>query len=793
MNFEEFRASLLDDYRVACESREVSAIGRKEVLTGKAKFGIFGAGKEVPQIALAKEFRNGDFRSGYYRDQTLVMALGEVTIEQYFAQLYANPDPKEDPHSAGRQMNAHFATPFIDENGEWLKLTERFNISADGSSTGHQMPRALGLAQASKLFRETKNLRDERFSVHGHEVVFCTIGDASTSEGIFWETLNAAGVLQVPLAIFVWDDGYGISVPKEVQTTKGSISEILQGFVPNENTNGIDVYEVMGWDYPALCNVFKKGIKKIRETHTPAVFHVKELTQPHGHSTSGSHERYKSKERLQWEKDFDCIKKMREWMVQSAIATDEELDEIEKQALQRVQQGKNEAWKKFLNSVKADIEEVADILDEVSSQSQASRNVAAAKKELENLNDPLRKDVMRTVKKALRLTRGDDSPARQKLAEKKRELEKEGRKNYRSFLHVEGKYSAQDVQEIKPQYKDDSPVLNGFEILNHCFEYHLKNNPLFCAFGEDVGKIGDVNQAFAGLQKKYGEHRVFDTGIREATIVGQGIGLAMRGLRPVAEIQYLDYLIFGFQPMVDDIATLHYRCAGKQVCPIIIRTRGHRLEGIWHTGSPMGMILHGVRGMYVLVPRDMTRAAGFYNTMLRSHDPALIIECLNGYRLKEKLPENIGEFTVPLGVPEILKEGDDITIVTYGSCVRVAQEAIAMLEETGVSCELIDVQTLLPFDVHHNIVKSLQKTNKLLLLDEDVPGGATAFMLQQILEEQKAFQWLDSEPVTLTAAANRGAYGSDGDYFCKPSADDVFDAVYAVMNEYSPRDFPDLY
>ncbi len=793
ISYEDFKKTILGDYRLACESREVSLLGRKEVLTGKAKFGIFGDGKEVPQIAMAKAFKKGDFRAGYYRDQTFMLALGEVSIEQYFSQLYANPDQKEDPHSSGRQMNAHFATRFVDEKGEWLNLTERYNSSADGSSTGHQMPRALGLALASKLFRQNKELKEPRFSNNGNEVVFCTIGDASTSEGIFWEALNAAGVMKIPLAISVWDDGYGISVPKELQTTKGSISEILEGFRVNENNEGFDIYVVNGWDYPALCDMYEKGIKKIRETHIPAVFHVKEVTQPQGHSTSGSHERYKSEERLEWEREFDGIRKMREWVIQNAIATAEEMDKAEREAKQRVTDGKNTAWERLLHPVKNDINEIAQILDDMAAESNQSEEITNLKDEMLNIRDPLRRDAMRMVKKALRATRLEAVPSRLQLVEKKKQLEREGNENYRSFLHTQSKYSALEVEEVKPEYDENSSLLNGFEILNRCFDENLKKYPLLLAFGEDVGKIGDVNQAFAGMQKKYGEWRVFDTGIREATIVGQGIGLAMRGFRPIAEIQYLDYLIYALQPLVDDASTLHYRSRGNQVCPLIVRTRGHRLEGIWHTGSPMGMILNSLRGMYVLVPRDMTRAAGFYNTLLRSNDPAIIIECLNGYRLKERLPKNISDFTIPLGAPEILKEGKDVTIVTYGSCVRVASDAANLLEEAGISCELIDVQTLLPFDLHHKIIESVKKTNKILFLDEDVPGGATAFMLQQVMEEQKAFQWLDSELKTLTAAANRAAYGSDGDYFCKPGIDDVFDAVYAMMNEYDPESFPELY
>lgn len=793
ISYRDFRETVLADYRLACESREVSVLGRKEVLTGKAKFGIFGDGKEIPQIAMAKAFQKGDFRSGYYRDQTFVFALGEVTVEEYFAQLYANPDPKRDPHSSGRQMNAHFSTRFIEEDGEWRKLTELFNISADGSSTGHQMPRALGLALGSKLFRQNKAMQDNRFTNNGNEVTFCTIGDASTSEGIFWEALNAAGVMRVPLAISVWDDGYGISVPKKLQTTKGSISEIIEGFRVNEKGEGYDIYVVNGWDYPALCETYEKGIRKIRETHIPALFHVKELTQPQGHSTSGSHERYKSKERLEWERSHDCIRKMREWLVENALATDAELDKIEQEAKQRVLQGKQTAWTTFQAPVKAQAKEFEHIVQEIFSETDAVSELEGTNSELQQLKEPLRRDVMRTVKKALRQTRNHNIASRSKLLDLKYRLEAEGKDNYRTYLHSASKYNALAVQEVKVQYADNPLQVNGFEILNRCFDENLSRYPLLCAFGEDVGKIGDVNQAFAGMQKKYGDTRVFDAGIREATIIGQGIGLALRGFRPIAEIQYLDYLIFGLQPMVDDIATLHYRSRGRQVCPVIVRTRGHRLEGIWHSGSPMGMLIHALRGMYILVPRDMTRAAGFYNTMLKSDDPALIIECLNGYRLKEPLPSNIADFTIPLGVPEVLKEGEDVTIVTYGSCVRVAEKALPMLEEVGISCELIDVQTLLPFDIHHSIVESIKKTNKIVFLDEDVPGGATSYMMQQVMEEQKAFRWLDSEPRTITAAPNRAAFGSDGDYFCKPSSDDVFDTVYALMNDYDPRSFPELY
>ena len=793
LSFSGFKKSVLDDYRLACVSREASLLGRKEVLTGKAKFGIFGDGKEVAQIALSKVFQNGDFRSGYYRDQTIALATGMATLEQLFSQLYADADINNEPHSGGRMMNAHFATRLLDENGEWKNQTETKNTSADSSPTASQMPRALGLALASKFYRENPELKGENnFSVNGNEVVFATIGDSSTSERHFWETLNAAGVLKVPLAITVWDDGYGISVPQKYQTTKENISEIISGFQTDEHGNGIDIYVVNGWDYASLIETYTKGIAKVRATHIPALFHVRELTQPQGHSTSGSHERYKSNERLAWEKDFDCNKQMREWMIKTAIATNDELEKIEDYAKKEVRDSARSALDAFAKPLKEEFNELALLLDEVSSSSEFSNEIQQLKNNLLTTKDAIRKDALMVAREVLTLTRNENSSARNQLTEWKKNYLNKCERIYTSHLHSESKHSALYVAEVKAQYNSDSPVLNGFEILNSFFDEALTRDGSVIAFGEDVGKIGDVNQGFAGLQAKHGEHRVFDTGIREATIVGQGIGLAMRGLRPIAEIQYLDYLLYALQPLSDDLATLLYRSAGGQKAPLIIRTRGHRFEGIWHTGSPIGMILNSIRGIHFCVPRNMTQAAGFYNTLLQSDDPALVIECLNGYRLKEKLPANISEFTVPLGMPEVIREGADITIVTYGSCCRVAEDAATKAEAVGISVEIVDVQTLLPFDINHLTVESIKKTNRVIFLDEDVPGGASAYMMQKVLEEQNALQYLDSLPKTITAKENRGAYASDGNYFCKPNVEDVFEAVYSIMRESDPNGFPEI-
>ncbi len=793
LSFKEFRKEILADFKLASISREASLLGRKEVLTGKAKFGIFGDGKEVAQLAMAKVFQNGDFRSGYYRDQTFALATGIATLEHLFAQLYADDNIEREPHSGGRMMNAHFSTRLIDESGEWKDHTSSKNTSADASPTASQMPRALGLALASKMYRESEVLKNEnRFSNNGNEVTFATIGDSSTSEGHFWETLNAAGVLKVPLAISVWDDGYGISVPQKYQTTKENISEIVSGFQTDENGNGIDIYIVNGWDYPALIETYTKAIYKTRTTHIPCLIHVKELTQPQGHSTSGSHERYKSKERLEWEREFDCNKKMREWIIKTAIASSDELDEIENESKKEVRDAGRRALNEFNQPLKDERNELANLLEQVAAQSEFAKIILQKKDELLQMPDAIRKDALITAREILLVIRNESISSRELLIDWKNDYLKRCNRIYTSQLTSESKYAALNVTEIKPQYDENAIYVNGFEVLNAFFDYQLSNNNQLIAFGEDVGRIGDVNQGFAGLQAKHGEHRVFDTGIREATIVGQGIGLAMRGLRPIAEIQYLDYLLYALQPLSDDLATLLYRSAGGQKAPLIIRTRGHRFEGIWHTGSPIGMILNSIRGINFCVPRNMTQAAGFYNTLLQSDEPALVIECLNGYRLKEKLPSNIGHFTVPLGVPEVIRNGEDITIVTYGSCCRIAEEAAEKAASVGISVEIVDVQTLLPFDVHSNIVESIKKTNRVIFLDEDVPGGASAYMMQKVLEEQKALQFLDSLPKTITAKENRGAYASDGNYFCKPNAEDVFEVVYTIMRESDPNSFPEI-
>lgn len=785
LSFEEFKAEVLQDYRIACESRETSVQARKEVFSGKAKFGIFGDGKEIPQIAMAKFFKPGDWRSGYYRDQTFAMAVGMCTIEQYFAQLYADPDQHNDPNSAGRQMNAHFTTQNIDENGHWLNLTEIKNTAADLAPTSSQMPRAVGLAFASKLFREIDSLQQfPHLSRRGNEVCFATIGDASTSEGHFWETVNAAAVLQVPLALFVWDDGYGISVPRKYQTVKGSISAALEGFQKTDDSNGLDIYRVKGWDYAALCEVFEKGIQRVREKHIPAVFHVEELTQPQGHSTSGSHERYKSPERLVWEKKWDCIGQMRQWLIENALATEEDLEKIEKEAHEMVIGARIRAFKRFHAPVKEQVKDViahCNILIKEARNNNA--NIKKVAKALLANKEALRRDVLAAVSEIVQVKDAVATSGMLQMKDLYKKLKSEGEAIYSSFLYAKGANSALNVPEVPVRYDEDAPLINGYEVLNHFFDQLLENNPLVFAFGEDVGKIGGVNQAFTGLQLKHGEQKVFDTGIRELTIMGQAIGMAMRGLRPIAEIQYLDYILFALEQLSDEVATLQYRTKGLQFCPLIIRTRGHRLEGIWHSGSPLGLLTHALRGMYVCVPRDMTKAAGMYNTLLQANEPALIIECLNGYRLKEKLPSNLHEYTVPLGIPEIITEGEDITIVSYGSVLRIAQEAIVRLQSLGISCELIDVQTLLPFDIHHKILESLKKTNRILFLDEDVPGGASAYMFQNVMEVQGGYRWMDVGPRCLSGTSHRPAYGSDGDYFSKPNREDIVNTVISMMQE----------
>lgn len=785
LSFEEFRKEVLEDYRLACESREVSLLARKEVLTGKAKFGIFGDGKEVAQVAMAKYFQPGDFRSGYYRDQTFAFASGIATPEQFFSQMYADPDLANEPFSGGRQMNSHFATPNLGQDGKWLNLTATKNTATDMSPTAAQMPRALGLAFASKLFRDVESLKDlEGLSKNGNEVCFATIGDASTSEGHFWETMNAAGVLQVPLAVFVWDDGYGISVQRKYQTTKDSISAALEGFRKTEDSNGFDIYNVKGWDYAGMCEVFEAGIRKIRETHVPALFHVEELTQPQGHSTSGSHERYKSKERLTWEKDFDCNHQMRQWILENALSDEATLSEIETKAKVFAQESRKSAWEKYIAPIRKEVQTMLGFGQAVANLPQADATlVNNLLQELQGNREPWRKDILKTAANILFRHRNMKAPALDRLKSYYEDLLAREKENYNSFLHATGVNSALNVPVVAAEYDADAVSINGYEVLNRYFDQLFTNNPKVFAFGEDVGKIGDVNQGFAGLQAKHGNQRIFDTGIRELTIMGQGIGMALRGLRPIAEIQYLDYLLYGLQPLSDDVASLQYRTKGIQACPIIVRTRGHRLEGIWHSGSPMSMIMGALRGMYMCVPRNMVQAAGMYNTLLQANEPALMIESLNGYRLKEKLPNNLATFTVPLGVPEVVKEGTDITIVSYGSTLRIVEEAIQTLEQLEVSVELVDVQTLLPFDVNHQIVESLKKTNKILFVDEDVPGGGTAYMFQQVMEGQGGYRWLDVAPRTLSAQAHRPAYGSDGDYFSKPNVEDVIRVVLEMVAE----------
>jgi pyruvate/2-oxoglutarate/acetoin dehydrogenase E1 component/TPP-dependent pyruvate/acetoin dehydrogenase alpha subunit len=780
MSYDRFRQEVLNDYRVAVESRETSLLARREVLTGKAKFGIFGDGKEIAQIAMAKFFKPGDFRAGYYRDQTFMFAAGLATIEQFFSQLYADPDVNNDPFSAGRQMNSHFSTPFVDEAGNWVDLVNKKNISSDIAPTAGQMPRALGLAFASKLFRNSKPVASfEALSNNGEEICFCTIGDASTSEGHFWEAINAAGVLQVPLAVFVWDDGYGISVPKKYQTTKGSISDALSGMQKTELSNGINIYKVNGWDYAGMCEVFEAALDEMRETHVPAIFHVDQITQPQGHSTSGSQERYKPTDRLAWEKEWDCIRKLREWLLANGLASDEELSEVEGIAKEFARGSRARSWEKFVTPIKAQVVVVAELLNKVDAKNgEINNRIKNAAADLANSREPMRREVMKTLSLALQL-----APNAHEVRDYYHKLKDENKELFNSHLYNEGLKSALNVEEIKAFIPSDAPMLNGYEVLNRYFDQLIAKDARVFAFGEDVGFIGDVNQGFAGLQQKYGDNRVFDTGIRELTIIGQGIGMALRGLRPIAEIQYLDYLLYGLQPLSDDVATTHFRTKGQQSCPLIVRSRGHRLEGIWHSGSPMGMIINSLRGMYVCVPRNMVQAAGMYNTLLQGNDPALMVECLNGYRLKEKLPANLLDYTVPLGVPEIIKTGEDITIVSYGSTLRVVNDAVTTLETMGISCEVVDVQTLLPFDRYHKIVESLKKTNRIVFIDEDVPGGATAFMMNKVMEEQGGYRWLDVAARTITGKEHRPSYGSDGDYFSKPNTEDIIEVIQEMMKE----------
>lgn len=793
------KKEVLKDYKIANLSRQISLMGRKEVLTGKAKFGIFGDGKEIAQIAMAKQFQDGDWRSGYYRDQTFMMAADLFSAEEFFAQLYGETDVELNPGNGGRSFNNHFSTRSLNEDGTWKDLMKQKNSSADISPTAGQMARWVGLGYASKLYRNIKELHQfKELSDKGNEVAFGTIGDASTSEGQFWESINAVGVLQVPAVIAVWDDGYGISVPKKYQTTKGSISEVLKGFERTKDKPGIVILKSKGWDYPHLLKTFKEGVDIARKEHVPVVFHIEEITQPQGHSTSGSHERYKSEERLKWEEEFDGLKKMREWILKEKIATDKELDTLEKEAVDEAKKAKKDAWKKFKAPVKAERDKLVDLIDNRSCKCKREGydKVGTFTNDLKKIVDPIRKDNFSTAKKILRHV-CTDCNIREKLQKDLTNwLDRNYEDNYERYntkLHNETDYSALNVKEVKPIFKPDSKEVAGREILRDNWDYLFNKYPKLVTFGEDAGSIGGVNQSYEGLQEKYGELRVTDTGIREQTILGQGIGLALRGLRPVAEIQYFDYLLYALQGMSDDLATTHYRTAGGQVAPLIISTRGHRLEGIWHSGSPLSMVINSIRGIYICVPRNMTQAAGFYNTLLEGEDPALVIEPLNGYRLREKRPENIGEYKIPLGVPEILNEGKDVTLVTYGSCVRIAQDAVEQLKEFNISVELIDVQTLLPFDKKHIIAESIKKTNRVVFFDEDVPGGATSYMLQKVLEDQSGYYHLDSEPRTVTAKDHRPAYTSDGDYFSNPNAEDVFEAIYAMMNEADPKKYPELY
>ncbi|UOQ50976.1 alpha-ketoacid dehydrogenase subunit alpha/beta [Hymenobacter cellulosivorans] len=789
------KEELLRDYRLGWESRQASLAGRKEVFMGKAKFGIFGDGKELPQLAMARAFQPGDFRSGYYRDQTFMLAAGELTLQQYFAQLYATPDAEAEPATAGRAMNGHFATRLLDEDGNFKNLAELKNSSADISPTAGQMPRLVGLAYASKLYRQNPELHElTQFSVNGNEVAFGTIGNASTSEGMFFEAINAAGVLQIPMLISVWDDHYGISVPAEYQTTKQSISEILAGFQRNApGEQGFEIFVVKGWDYPALVDTYLRAAEVCRREHVPVLIHVTEVTQPQGHSTSGSHERYKSKERLSWEEEHDCLRKMREWLLSEGHASAEELDQIESETKDVVKKARVAAWDSFFNPIKQERDEAVALLEKLVAETGEENRLHEMVEQLRHNPTPIRADIVRTIKRALRLVRDTRSGARRSLQNHLEQALAENSDRYNSYLYSQSEQAALNIEVVPAEFAANTPQVDAREVLQACFEANFRRDPTIFAIGEDVGKIGDVNQAFAGLQDKFGELRVTDTGIRECTIVGQGIGAALRGLRPITEIQYLDYLLYAIQILSDDVACLQYRTKGGQKAPLIVRTRGHRLEGIWHSGSPIGMILSSIRGMHVLVPRDMTQAAGFYNTLLRSDEPALVIECLNGYRLKERIPQNVGEFTVPLGVPEILQEGQDITIVTYGSMCRIVQDAARQLAEVGISVEIIDVQTLLPFDIDHVIADSLRKTNRVLFADEDVPGGATAYMMQHVLDEQQGYRFLDSQPRCLAAQAHRPPYGSDGDYFSKPNAEDVFDAVYELMHEADPKRFPTIY
>ena len=783
---------IISDYRLAYKSRQVSLVGRREVMSGKAKFGIFGDGKEVAQVALARSFRKGDFRSGYYRDQTLMFAIGEMSATEFFAQLYAHPDVEADPATAGRAMNAHFATRLLKPNGAWARLVDKHNSSADVSPTGSQMPRLVGLAYASRLYREIDELRHaNEFSDNGNEIAFGTIGNATTAEGIFWEAVNAIGVLKAPVVISIWDDEYGISVHNEHQMIKEDISMLLQGFKRTPGArDGYEIYRVRGWDYPSLVETYRRVTGAVRDEHVPAIVHVVELTQPQGHSTSGSQERYKTKERLAWEREHDCLQQFRGWIIEQGIAASEDVNQMEAEERRLVEEARKMAWQAYLAPILEERRQVASLIDQMAASSAKGDELKNVKSRLIAIPNPYRRDIMASIREALLADRDQDSPQRRNLIDWKTRHEIVNEERYGSHLYSQTDESALKVREINPVYSDTSPLVHGHEVLNAFFDKALGRDPRVIVFGEDVGRLGDVNQGLRGMQDKYGELRVSDTGIRESTIVGQAIGMALRGLRPIAEIQYLDYLLYALQIMSDDLATLRWRTHGGQKAPVIVRTRGHRLEGIWHSGSPMAGIIHLVRGMYVLVPRNMTQAAGFYNTLLQSDDPALVVEVLNAYRVREKLPDNIGEYTIPLGVPEVIRQGEDVTIVTYGALCRITLEAAELLSKTGIEAEVIDVQSLLPFDIHYRILESLKNTNRILFVDEDVPGGATAFMLHEVIENQGGYYWLDSEPRTLAARPHRPAYGSDGDYWSKPNTEQIFYTVYEMMHEADPRAYP---
>lgn len=785
---------ILIDYRTCLLSRHTALLGRKEVFMGKAKFGIFGDGKEVAQVAMAKAFMNGDIRSGYYRDMTFMFAIGQLTVQQFFAQIYAHADVNHDPFSGGRQMNSHFATRILNEKGERKTMTDMKVTTSDVSCTAGQIARTLGLGYASKLYRNNPALNDcQDFSINGNEVTFSTIGNASTSEGHFLEAINAAGVLQVPIIYSVWDDYFGISVPNEYHTTKSDISKVLAGFQRTEDEAGLDIYKVNGWDYAELCKVYAMAAYHARKEHVPSLVHVDEMTQPLGHSTSGSHERYKSEERLQWEKDFDCIKKMKEWILEGEFSTEAQLNKLEEEVLAEVKEGKTKAWREYTASVNTYLNSAKPLMNDLIENSVSKERLLNLNKELNALTTPLKSDVVKIVKKTLRIIRFENSIYKRNLIDWLNSSYRDFSLQYNSHLYSESALAAHKIKGVQPVYSDSSKEVDGREVITACFDKLFEREKTLFAIGEDLGKIGDVNQGFAGLQSKYGEIRITDTGIRETTIVGQGVGAALRGLKPVVEIQYLDYIYYALETLTDDLACLHYRTKGGQKAPIIVRTRGHRLEGIWHSGSPMGTLLGSIRGIYLLVPRDMTQAAGFYNTMLESDDSAIVIETLNGYRRKELMPDNVGEIRLPLGLPEVLREGNDVTIVTYGAMCRIVNEAATQLDRLGISCEVIDIQSLLPFDTHGVIVSSLKKTNKIVFADEDVPGGASAYMMQQVIERDGGYSHLDAKPVTISAKAHRPAYGSDGDYFSKPNVEDVVDKVYELISETDPTNFPDLY